>query len=85
MCDGRPLTVQVVDLEEKDELLVRRLPGEVVHGVDELGHADGAVAVAVEDAEGALHEERLQREGGGVGTGRTKKLARQEFSQILSF
>lgn len=53
-------TVQVVDFEEEDELLVRTGPRELVHRVDELGHRDRPVAVAVEDAEGALHEERLQ-------------------------
>ena len=55
------LTVQIVDLEEEDELLVGALPGELMHRLDELGHADGAVLVAVEDAEGALHEEGLQK------------------------
>ena len=55
------LTVQIVDLEEEDELLVGALAGELMHRLDELGHADGAVLVAVEDAEGALHEERLQK------------------------
>ena len=55
------LTVQIVDLEEEDELLVGALAGELMHRLDELGHAHGAVLVAVEDAEGSLHEERLQK------------------------
>ena len=61
------LTVQIVDLEEEDELLVGALAGELVHRLDELGHADGAVLVAVEDAEGALHEEGLQKTKGREG------------------
>ena len=60
------LTVQIVDLEEEDELLVGALAGELMHRLDELGHADGAVLVAVEDAEGSLHKERLQKDTGKI-------------------
>ncbi len=69
---GKPftLTVQVVDLEQEYELLVGRLPGEVVHRVDELRHGDGAVAVAVKDAEGALDEEGLRNHKNGISIGR---------------
>ena len=55
-------TVEIVDLEEEDELLVGALAGELVHRVDELGHGDRPVTVAVEDPEGALHEEGLETE-----------------------
>ena len=55
------LTVYVVDLEEELDLVVRRLSGELVHGVDELLQRDAAVVILVEDVEHALHEERLKK------------------------
>ena len=56
------LTVYVVDLEEELDLVVRRLSGELVHGVQELLEGDGPAVVLVEDLEHSLHEERLQQE-----------------------
>ena len=56
------LTVYVVDLEEELDLVVRRLYGELVHGVQELLEGDGPAVVLVEDLEHSLHEERLQQE-----------------------
>ena len=58
---AKRLTVQIVDLEEEDELLVGALAGELVHRLDELGHAHRPVLVPVEDAERPLHEEGLQK------------------------
>ncbi len=54
------LTIDVIDLEEELDLVVRRLSGELVHGVQELLEGDGAAVVLVEDLEHSLHEEGLQ-------------------------
>ncbi len=53
------LTVDVVDFEEEFDFVVRRLSGELVHGVDELLQGDAPVVVLVEDVEHPLHEEWL--------------------------
>ena len=58
------LTIQIVYFEEELDLIVGALPRELVHRIEELRQADGAAAVAVEDLEDALREERLQ---GGMG------------------
>jgi hypothetical protein len=60
------LTVDVIDLEEELDLVVWRLSGELVHGVQELLEGDGTAVVLVEDLEHPLHEEGLQNTGGKV-------------------
>jgi hypothetical protein len=60
----RALTIDVIDLEEELDLVVRRLSGELVHGVQELLEGDGTAVVLVEDLEYPLHEEGLQNTGG---------------------
>ncbi len=55
------LTIDVIDLEEELDLVVRRLSGELVHGVQELLEGDGTAVVLVEDLEHPLHEEGLQK------------------------
>jgi hypothetical protein len=57
----QPLTIDVIDLEEELDLVVRRLSGELVHGVQELLEGDGTAVVLVEDLEHPLHEEGLQK------------------------
>ena len=54
------LTVDVVDHEEELDLVVRRLSGELVHGVDELLQRDAAVVILVEDVKHPLDEEGLK-------------------------
>ncbi len=71
------LTVDVVDLEEELDLVVRGLPRELVHGVDELLQADGPVVVLVEDVEHALNEERLG--GGDKRRRKCEMLSRRDF------
>ncbi len=58
------LTIDVIDLEEELDLVVWRLSGELVHGVQELLEGDGTAVVLVEDLEHPLHEEGLHNTGG---------------------
>ena len=58
------LTVNVVDLEEEFDFVVRTLPRELVHGIDELLQWDRPIVVLVEDVKNALHKEWLDRRRG---------------------
>ena len=57
------LTIQIVHFEEENEFFVWSISGELVHGVDEFCHGNAAILVTVEDPEGSLHEERLEKVG----------------------
>ena len=54
------LTVQIIDSEEEDEFFVAALTSKFVHCINEFGHGDGAIAIAVKNSEGPLHEKWLQ-------------------------
>lgn len=53
--------INVVDLEQKLDLILGRLPRELVDGVDELLQGNRSGIVLVEYLEDALAEERLGR------------------------
>lgn len=53
--------INVVDLEQKLDLILGRLPRELVDGVDELLQGNRSRIVLVEYLEDALAEERLGR------------------------
>ena len=53
-------TVEVVDFEEEDELLIGALTGKLVHRVDELGHGYGSIAILVKNTKCPVNEEGLQ-------------------------
>jgi len=53
------LTIQIVHLKQKPDLIFRGLAGELVHRVDKFLQRDGARIVLVEDLEYSLREERL--------------------------
>lgn len=53
------LTIYVVDLEQKPDLVICRLSRELVYGINELLQRNRARVVLVEDLENALREEGL--------------------------
>jgi hypothetical protein len=54
------LTIQIVHLEQKLDLIIRGLAGELVHRVDKFLQRDGARVVLIEDLEHSVREERLK-------------------------
>jgi hypothetical protein len=55
------ITVQIVHLEQKPDLIIWRLAGELVHRVDEFLQRDGPRIVLIEDLEHTFREERLEK------------------------
>jgi hypothetical protein len=54
------LTIQIVHLEQKLDLVIRGLTSELVHRVDKFLQRNGTRVVLVEDLEHSLCEERLE-------------------------
>lgn len=54
------LTIQIVHLKQKPDLIIRGLACELVHRVDKFLQRDGARVVLIEDLEHSLREERLK-------------------------
>ena len=55
------LTIQIIDFEEKKDLVIDISPSKLVHGLDKLRHTDCATAVGIKYAEGPLHKESLNK------------------------
>ena len=53
------LTIQIVHLKQKPDLIIRGLAGELMHRVDKFLQRDGPRVVLIEDLEHSLREERL--------------------------
>ena len=56
------LTIQIVDFEEKNDLVVDIFPSKLVHGLNKLRHTDCATAVRIKYAEGPLNKKWLNKD-----------------------